>query len=64
MTLENRPVGKAIFHAAGLGTRFLPATKELLPIIDKPLVQCAVEEAVVAGIALIMARSAIAQKIH
>ena len=47
-------VRKAVFPVAGLGTRFLPATKampkELLPIIDKPLVQYAVEEAVGAGI--------------
>lgn len=47
-------VKKAVFPVAGLGTRFLPATKampkELLPIIDKPLVQYAVEEAVEAGI--------------
>lgn len=43
------------FLCAGLGTRFLPATKlmpkELLPIIDKPVIQYAVEEAVAAGIA-------------
>jgi len=47
-------VKKAIFPVAGLGTRFLPATKaipkEMLPIIDKPLVQYAVEEAINAGI--------------
>ncbi len=47
-------VRKAIFPVAGLGTRFLPATKsspkELLPIVDKPIVQYAVEEAVAAGI--------------
>lgn len=47
-------VTKAVFPVAGLGTRFLPATKampkELLPIIDKPIVQYAVEEAVAAGI--------------
>ena len=45
---------KAIFPVAGLGTRFLPATKanpkEMLPIDDKPLSQYAVEEAVKAGI--------------
>ncbi|MGB6976214.1 MAG: UTP--glucose-1-phosphate uridylyltransferase GalU [Gammaproteobacteria bacterium] len=45
---------KAIFPVAGLGTRFLPATKanpkEMLPIIDKPLIQYAVEEAIAAGI--------------
>jgi UTP--glucose-1-phosphate uridylyltransferase len=47
-------IRKAVFPVAGLGTRFLPATKampkELLPIIDKPLIQYAVEEAVAAGI--------------
>ncbi len=46
-------VRKAVFPMAGLGTRFLPATKaspkEMLPIVDKPLVQYAVEEAVAAG---------------
>ena len=45
---------KAVFPVAGLGTRFLPATKalpkEMLPIVDKPLIQYAVEEAVEAGI--------------
>ena len=47
-------IRKAVFPVAGFGTRFLPATKampkELLPIVDKPLIQCAVEEAVAAGI--------------
>jgi len=47
-------VKKAVFPVAGLGTRFLPATKampkELLPIIDKPIIQYAVEEAIAAGI--------------
>ncbi|TVS03815.1 MAG: UTP--glucose-1-phosphate uridylyltransferase [Rhodobacteraceae bacterium] len=47
-------ITKAVFPVAGLGTRFLPATKampkELLPIIDKPIVQYAVEEAVAAGV--------------
>lgn len=47
-------VTKAVFPVAGLGTRFLPATKanpkEMLPIVDKPLIQYAVEEAVEAGI--------------
>jgi UTP--glucose-1-phosphate uridylyltransferase len=47
-------VRKAIFPVAGLGTRFLPATKaspkEMLPVVDKPLIQYAVEEAVAAGI--------------
>jgi UTP--glucose-1-phosphate uridylyltransferase len=48
-----RPIRKAVFPVAGLGTRFLPATKtvpkEMLPIIDKPLIQYAVDEAVEAG---------------
>ncbi len=47
-------VKKAVFPVAGLGTRFLPATKaspkEMLPVVDKPLIQYAVEEAVNAGI--------------
>jgi len=49
-----RPIRKAVFPVAGLGTRFLPATKaqpkEMLPIIDKPIIQFAVEEALAAGI--------------
>ena len=48
------PLTKAVFPVAGLGTRFLPATKaqpkEMLPIVDKPLIQYAVEEAYQAGI--------------
>ncbi len=48
------PVRKAIFPVGGLGTRFLPATKavpkEMLPVVDKPLIQYAVEEAAAAGI--------------
>ena len=47
-------IRKAIFPVAGLGTRFLPATKaspkEMLPIVDKPIIQYAVEEAIAAGI--------------
>lgn len=47
------PIRKAVFPVAGRGTRFLPATKaspkEMLPVVDKPLVQYAVEEAVAAG---------------
>ena len=47
-------IRKAVFPAAGLGTRFLPATKaqpkEMLPIVDKPIIQYGVEEAVAAGI--------------
>src|SRR3712207_8732810 len=49
-----KPVRKAVFPVAGLGTRFLPATKafakELLPIVDRPLVQYGVDEAREAGI--------------
>jgi UTP--glucose-1-phosphate uridylyltransferase len=47
-------INKAVFPVAGMGTRFLPATKaspkEMMPIVDKPLIQYAVEEAVSAGI--------------
>ena len=50
----SRPVRKAVIPAAGLGTRFLPATKaqpkEMLPVIDRPAIQYVVEEAVKAGI--------------
>lgn len=50
----SQKITKAVFPVAGLGTRFLPATKaspkEMLPIVDKPLIQYAVEEAVAAGI--------------
>ena len=46
-------IRKAVFPVAGMGTRFLPATKstpkEMLPIVDKPLIQYAVEEAIEAG---------------
>lgn len=49
----NRRIKKAVFPVAGLGTRFLPATKtvpkEMLPIIDRPLIQYAVDEAIEAG---------------
>jgi UTP--glucose-1-phosphate uridylyltransferase len=49
----NKRVRKAVFPAAGLGTRFLPATKaqpkEMLPLVDKPIIQYGVEEAVAAG---------------
>jgi UTP--glucose-1-phosphate uridylyltransferase len=49
-----KKIRKAVFPVAGLGTRFLPATKampkEMLPIVDKPLIQYAVEEAIEAGI--------------
>jgi UTP--glucose-1-phosphate uridylyltransferase len=52
--MTHRPVRKAIIPAAGLGTRFLPATKaqpkEMLPIVDKPAIQYIVEEAIESGI--------------
>lgn len=51
---QQKPIKKAVFPVAGLGTRFLPATKaipkELLPIVDRPLIQYAVDEAREAGI--------------
>ena len=52
--IARSPVVKAVFPVAGLGTRFLPATKaqpkEMLPVVDKPLIQYAIEEAYSAGI--------------
>jgi UTP--glucose-1-phosphate uridylyltransferase len=52
--MNHKPVRKAVFPVAGLGTRFLPATKampkEMLTVVDKPLIQYAVEEALEAGI--------------
>ncbi len=52
--IVKRKITKAVFPVAGLGTRFLPATKaspkEMLPIVDRPLIQYAVEEAVAAGV--------------
>jgi len=49
-----KKIRKAVIPVAGLGTRFLPATKsvpkEMLPVVDKPIVQYAVEEAVEAGV--------------
>ncbi|WP_338467604.1 UTP--glucose-1-phosphate uridylyltransferase GalU [Novosphingobium sp. ZN18A2] len=51
---KHKPIRKAVFPVAGLGTRFLPATKaipkELLPVVDRPLIQYAVDEAREAGI--------------
>lgn len=51
--MKTQPIRKCVFPVAGMGTRFLPATKaspkEMLPIVDKPLIQYAVEEAVAAG---------------
>src|SRR5687768_17593273 len=50
----NSAIRKAVFPAAGLGTRFLPATKaqpkEMLPLVDKPIIQYGVEEAVASGV--------------
>ena len=50
---RSRRIMKAVFPVAGLGTRFLPATKtvpkEMLPIVDRPLIQYAVDEAIEAG---------------
>ena len=52
--MSQRPVRKAVIPVAGLGTRFLPATKatpkEMLPVVDKPAIQYVVEEAVAAGL--------------
>lgn len=52
--MSTKPVRKAVFPVAGMGTRFLPATKavpkEMLPVVDKPVIQYAVEEAREAGI--------------
>jgi len=52
--MSYKPIRKAVFPVAGLGTRFLPATKsvpkELLPVVDRPLIQYAVDEAREAGI--------------
>jgi UTP--glucose-1-phosphate uridylyltransferase len=54
----NRPIRKAVFPAAGLGTRFLPATKaqpkEMLVLVDKPVIQYGVEEAVQSGVSNII----------
>ncbi len=54
MFMLTKPITKAVFPVAGLGTRFLPATKaspkEMLNVVDKPLIQYAVEEAIAAGI--------------
>src|SRR2546421_11282447 len=54
MARMNGPIRKAVFPAAGLGTRFLPATKaqpkEMLVLVDKPVIQYGVEEAVQSGV--------------
>ena len=53
-----RKIRKAVFPAAGLGTRFLPATKaqpkEMLPLVDKPIIQYVIEEAVASGLSSII----------
>src|SRR6266436_5020995 len=53
-----KKIRKAVFPAAGLGTRFLPATKaqpkEMLPLVDKPIIQYVIEEAVAAGLTSII----------
>ena len=53
-----KKIRKAVFPAAGLGTRFLPATKaqpkEMLPLVDKPIIQYVIEEAVASGISTII----------
>ncbi len=52
--MSSKPVRKAVFPVGGMGTRFLPATKavpkEMLPVVDRPLIQYAVDEALAAGI--------------
>src|SRR5271166_6606999 len=51
--MTNKKVRKAVFPAAGLGTRFLPASKalpkEMIPLVDKPVIQYGVEEALASG---------------
>jgi UTP--glucose-1-phosphate uridylyltransferase len=58
MTTRKKKIRKAVFPAAGLGTRFLPATKaqpkEMLPLVDKPIIQYVIEEAVASGISSII----------
>src|SRR5918911_5426255 len=60
--MANKPIRKAVIPAAGLGTRFLPATKavpkELLPIVDTPTIQYIVAEAVAAGVTEVIIISA------
>src|SRR5512139_73079 len=58
MVAAARKIRKAVFPAAGLGTRFLPATKaqpkEMLPLVDKPIIQYVIEEAVASGLTSII----------
>jgi len=56
--MSHQKIRKAVFPAAGLGTRFLPATKaqpkEMLPLVDKPIIQYVIEEAVASGLTRII----------
>ena len=56
--MSHQKIRKAVFPAAGLGTRFLPATKaqpkEMLPLVDKPIIQYVIEEAVASGLTSII----------
>src|SRR5512134_3891136 len=56
--VTTRKIRKAVFPAAGLGTRFLPATKaqpkEMLPLVDKPIIQYVIEEAIASGLTSII----------
>ena len=56
--ITTRKIRKAVFPAAGLGTRFLPATKaqpkEMLPLVDKPIIQYVIEEAIASGLTSII----------
>src|SRR3990172_9330276 len=58
MAATKKKIRKAVFPAAGLGTRFLPATKaqpkEMLPLVDKPIIQYVIEEAVASGLTSII----------
>ena len=66
VAMKEKKVKKAVFPVAGLGTRFLPATKanpkEMLPIVDKPLIQYAVEEAIAAGITVLIFVTSISKR--
>lgn len=69
--MMNMKVRKAVFPAAGMGTRFLPATKvipkEMLPVVDKPIIQYGVEEAIASGcdeIIIVTGRGKVAMEDH
>ena len=66
--MSTRAVTKAVIPAAGLGTRFLPATKsqpkEMLPIVDKPAIQYVIEEAVRAGLTDILVVTGDRERAH